>query len=72
MYGVSVYEITTLKMVYTRRSKKLELQAAKVNTTERSLAPAVEHFIWSTERKIALFQSMINRKPAGKFLQIGL
>ncbi|CAI6357357.1 unnamed protein product [Macrosiphum euphorbiae] len=52
-------------MVYTRRSKKLELQAAKVNTTERSLAPADEHFIWSTERKIALFQSMINRKPAG-------
>jgi len=72
VYGVSVYEITTRKMVNTRRSHKLKLQAAQENTTTRSLAPAEKDFIWSTERKIALFQSMIRRKPAGKFLQFGL
>jgi len=59
-------------MARRRRNQKRKLKATQENTTNDGLATKREDFVWNNERKIALFQCMIKRKPAGKFLQIDL
>ena len=55
-------------MARRRRNPKLKHKATQGND---SLAKRTD-FVWTTERKIALLQCMIKRKPAGQFLQIDL
>jgi len=59
-------------MAPRRRNQKRKHKAAQENTTSDSLATKREEFLWTNERKIALFHCMIKRKPAGQFLQIDL
>jgi len=59
-------------MARKRRNQKRKHKGAQGKTTNNSSATKREDFLWNDERKIALLNCMVNRKPAGKFLQIDL
>ncbi|XP_060856126.1 MRG/MORF4L-binding protein-like isoform X2 [Metopolophium dirhodum] len=59
-------------MAPRRRNQKRKHKATQANTKNDSLATKREDFLWTNERKIALFQCMIKRKPAGLLKHINM
>jgi len=54
-----------------KRNPNRKLKATQENTTNDSLTTGREDF-WNDERTLAVFHSVIKRKPEGQFLQIDL
>lgn len=59
-------------MARKRRNQKRKHKCTQENTRNDGSATKQEDFLWNNDRKLALLNCMIKRKPAGKFLQIDL